>query len=159
MHFWDVTLTMMSLIASHFFEQFLLSCSTTTCHGFDSPSVCLMVQQLFRLKWSYIYISVRFVGLIIPGQFFFHIPFFISLFCVTIYNFFLLCYYLNCNIFNGQDWTIINLLESFFFSLLLKMKIMENDIIMISLHVCFIMDKTERFKKKINFYFLFFNKR
>ena len=121
MHFWDVTLTMMSLIASHFFEQFILSCNTTTWHGFGSPSVCLMVQQLFRLKWSYIYIyiyiSVWFVGLIIPGHFFFHIPFFISLFCVTIYNFFLLCYYLNCNIFNGQDWTIINLLESFFFSL------------------------------------------
>ena len=58
MHFWDVTLTMMSLIASHFFEQFLLSCSTTTCHGFGSPSVCLMVQQLFRLKWSYIYIYI-----------------------------------------------------------------------------------------------------
>ena len=36
------------------------------------------------------------------------------------------------------------------------MKIMENDIIMISLHVCLIMDKIERFEKKKSFFIFHF---
>ena len=36
------------------------------------------------------------------------------------------------------------------------MKIMENDIIMISLHVCFIMDKIERFEKKKSIFIFYF---
>ena len=129
------------MIASHFFEQISLCCNINICRRFAPPSICWWFEQWWGIDIKEFLkkkIKKRYL-LMIQHPFLLRLSI-LSLFNSLVWSFLdtFSCYDLNSDIFNRQDWTIINLLESFsFFLLFPKMTFMESVVIMISLHVCF----------------------